>query len=538
MATYQPLRDAFREWNRMLIDGQQFNKQHELNQADQRMRERQLESQLGLQAFNIKMAGARHELAKRGEQRAANSLALQQLIHTDRQAQQAFTNNRNIRKDQLAEEVHGIQLDTMRAQRDMAGAQAEQMLYNTQETQLDFAQVFGPDIFKDENKRAVLNQVANIRGYEIGDDGLAYDADGSPYTIKRYAQKDEVPWILGRMLQEEDPHLEKAKSINNIQDNINELNSVLKDSGTDNYNLAERARIKREINKLKGEAMLESEFFSPENQTEFYRRRADTLRSTARFIAGQGDANYANVLLNEADDYEGRVQAMNVKGNMVQLYDRNTGEGLGKASYNTTAGTWKYDGEDYRSLSDMPGNPTAIDVASRRTSLRGTGTEKGTMTQNQAMTLIERAHSTMNSKGVPILSGVLEPRLQSTRELVTRYMNEGADSMNAASTALEQIKSIEQEYWDDIDYISTIKKDDMLSKRATVEIAMEQYNELKEAGLLRNYGPITPKMKWKEVKAKFNYIRKAHFKYTQRKMGVKNPYTPNQTMRKIQQGMQ
>jgi hypothetical protein len=41
MAAYQPLRDAFREWNRMIVDSAQFDKQHELNIADQRMKERQ-----------------------------------------------------------------------------------------------------------------------------------------------------------------------------------------------------------------------------------------------------------------------------------------------------------------------------------------------------------------------------------------------------------------------------------------------------------------------------------------------------------------
>lgn len=531
MAAYQPLRDAFREWNRLIIDGQRFDKQHELNQADQRMRERQFDSQLGLQAFNIKMAGARHELAKRGEQRAADGLALQQQINTDRQAQQSLTNARNTRKDKLAEEVHDVTLGTLKSQRDISEANAEKALYDTADVQLDFAQTFGPEMFQDPDKLSRLNEVANARGYEIGEDGLAYDADGSPYATKRYAQKDEVPWVLGRMIEDEDPHLETAQRINEIKNSQDELRSELKSSGTDNYNLGVRAAMKREINKLEGEVEREQQFLTnPRVQIEHYDKRASMLRGVARAVAAQGDMNYANLLSKEASEYTTRAKALAApKGNQVPMYDAKTGEAVDMASYNTTSGTWKYQGKSYDSLNELPDDVTF----DKPVKDGGAGTDKKGMTQNQAMTLVERAHSTMNSKGVPILSGVLEPRLQSTRELVTKYMNEGADNMNASTQALEQIKALETEWWEDRDWITQNYK----GKGTPVQLKAlaSEINRMS----LETKEPVRVKSnRMKDLVKEYKRLYKFSYKQKQREMGIKNPYIPNATMRKIQQGMQ
>jgi hypothetical protein len=533
MAAYQPLRDAFREWNRMIVDSAQFDKQHELNIADQRMKERQLESNLGLQAFNMKMAAARHELSKRGEQRAADSLDLQRSIHTQNKLQQQRAFERNNRKDKLAEEVHDVSLQSLKSQQILHEANAEKALFDTEEVQLDFGNVLGPEVLSNPDRMAELNKIANTRGYEIGPEGLALDADGSAFTVKRYAQAQEMPWLVGRLIESGDPHVEAANRISAIKSSRDELQSELKKVGDSGYHAHERAAMKREINKLNGEMAEERRFFTnPVTQSKHYLNKAETLRNAARAVASQGATNYANVLIAEADDYIARAKAMSPtseKGNMVQLYNRDTGEGMGKASYNTATGTWKFDGQDYNSLKQIEGNPTSVKPTKET---GGTGSGKGAMTQNQAMTLIERAHSTMNSKGVPILSGVLEPRLQSTRELVTKFMNEGADSMNAATAALEQVKAIETEWWDDHDWLKNYKgKGTPVQQKALASEINRMSIETKE--------PVRIKSKrMKDLVNEYKRLYKFSYRKKQRDMGIKNPYIPNATMRKIQQGMQ
>lgn len=541
MAAYQPLRDAFREWNRMLIDGQQFNKQHELNQMDQRMKERQLESQLGLQEFNMKMAAANHELRARGEDLRAEKFEWDKNVHNEKvltenkkwdaeRADKKFMNR-------LTEESHEQAMKNQKTAQQMNELELEQALVQTQEEQLDFSQILPPDVLASPNKMKIINSYANKRGYEIGEDGLAYDADGSGYGMKKYQHRGEVPWMLGAMIQMEDPHVETANRMQNIVDSRDELKAGLKTSGTDNYNLNERAAMKREINKLNGELIEEQKFFSPMRQSQFYDRRSAMLRNAARVVAGQGDTKYAALLADEAQEYTDRVKAMNVKGNMVQLYNRDTGEGMGKGSYNAVTGTWKYDGQDYQSLREIPGNPTALDVAGRRAAgSKGAGGNKG-MTQNQALTLVERAHSVMNNKGIPILSTALAPRLQATQELVAINMNKGTDNMNASTTALQDIMSIENDYWQDVDEVNNLNKKDKATQLEYIEDGNYMKEQLIEAGKDIRVG-FNPKAGWAQNKKMYTTIRKQYMKLQQNRLGIQNPFTPNQTMRDLQRGIQ
>jgi hypothetical protein len=536
MAAYQPLRDAFREWNRMLIDGQQFNKQHELNQMDQRMKERQLESNLGLQEFNMKMAAANHELRARGEDLRADKFEWDKNVHN----QKVLTENKKWdaeRADKkfmnrLTEESHEQAMKNQKTAQQMNELELEQALVQTQEEQLDFSQILPPDVLASPNKMKIINSYANKRGFEIGEDGLAYDADGSGYGMKKYQHRGEVPWLLGAMIQMEDPHVETANRMQNIVDSRDELKAGLKTSGTDNYNLNERAARKREINKLNGELIEEQKFFSPMRQSQFYDRRSAMLRNAARVVAGQGDTKYAALLADEAQEYTDRVKAMNIKGNMVQLYNRDTGEGMGKGSYNAVTGTWKYDGQDYQSLREIPGNPTALDVAGRRAAGRkGAGGNKG-MTQNQAMTLVERAHSVMNNKGIPILSTALAPRLQAVRELATNKMNSGVDNLNAPNDALAEVENIENDFWADMDYVKGINKNNKIDMQALVD-------EIQDMAKALDQNPnITGKTPVKALKKRFHGLRKLMYKKEQNELGIKNPYTPNATMRNLQQGIQ
>jgi hypothetical protein len=56
MALYEPLRDTFRELNRLIIDRRQFDAQHELNRANQQLQNKMLEVRIADQQFQNSIA--------------------------------------------------------------------------------------------------------------------------------------------------------------------------------------------------------------------------------------------------------------------------------------------------------------------------------------------------------------------------------------------------------------------------------------------------------------------------------------------------
>ena len=75
MAAYEAIRDSFREFNRTLIDSQQWNAQHELSMSDRQLKQTMLLNQLNQQEFNNRMAEERMGLLRAGNRQGADKLA-------------------------------------------------------------------------------------------------------------------------------------------------------------------------------------------------------------------------------------------------------------------------------------------------------------------------------------------------------------------------------------------------------------------------------------------------------------------------------
>ena len=90
MAAYEAIRDSFREFNRTLIDSQQWNAQHESNMADRQLKEKMLMNQLNQQTFSNRMQEERLRLAGESNKQGAHRLA-ETIRNNDRQ----FTFNQN-----------------------------------------------------------------------------------------------------------------------------------------------------------------------------------------------------------------------------------------------------------------------------------------------------------------------------------------------------------------------------------------------------------------------------------------------------------
>ena len=83
MAAYEPIRDSFREFNRMLTDSQSWNARHASSTADRELKQTMLLNQLEQQKFSNEMTTRAMVISEEGNDRAADKLR-EDIAHNDR----------------------------------------------------------------------------------------------------------------------------------------------------------------------------------------------------------------------------------------------------------------------------------------------------------------------------------------------------------------------------------------------------------------------------------------------------------------------
>jgi hypothetical protein len=345
MAKYDPIRDSFREWNRLLIDSAQWDELHAQREADKQYKHSRLISQLQQQEFDNRMSEKRYNLALMGEERIANNMAFTQDMQRKQYDLDVKAAGRSKRQLELAE---------AKAQRERQKFEVE-MEHATRLTtprDLDLNGIIPGDLRENGAFMTDLNEFAGEMGAFVDSDlvvkTLNEDGSSSAVQMKPIDQGELAPALMGLVAKHNDPVANAKSNIEKLNLQRSDLKKIInKDSAI----LKDKAQAKRMIKKIDAQLREQYSTFLPENVKQSYGQRALELTQSAIWMRQRGMGDAAVNLEKMAQDFAERSIAAggqrDGKGNnMVQLYNRELKKGkavgAGKASYNTIDNTYTY----------------------------------------------------------------------------------------------------------------------------------------------------------------------------------------------------
>jgi len=296
MALYDPIRDGFNEFNRMLIDAQQWDAQHQQRQADVTHRNNVLESNLVQRAFENKMAEERQLLAARGDARAERQF-------TELMENNDFNQGIAIRTIEQTEatgrrqaEIWADNKKTNALNYIKLGAQVKDLTRKYTPTDVDLNGIIPNHLRKDpvymERANAKLREVLGPDAY-MEDDLFVKQYDGTTgqgtvIQLEPIEQRKYLPVIQALNAEFNDPNGNAKRNIETLTEQQAKLKSVIANTHGSGYSLAERAMAKRNVKKLESEINNQYSTFKPENAMHQYRNRAESIAAGAQWNMANG----------------------------------------------------------------------------------------------------------------------------------------------------------------------------------------------------------------------------------------------------------
>jgi len=266
MAAYEPIRDSFREFNRMIIDAQTWDAKRGAEQADFRLKEVMLKNQLEQQAFNNMMAKGRYDLAVAGHEQGVQESFIRQAqwqqqynqdmfklgleqeqnnitndlnerIHENTVSNQAAVTKDRTRRTNAQERIANEQVQNFQAARE------EQLLKNNQ---LKKEAELTPIVFPDR----ILNNpgaMAELDEYISANYGTNYGGKIPKYKLMDLQDRAEA---LAIYYDDTNKTVENNTEI--LKRNVKSINKQIKDAGSDNYNRHDRIILTRDRNMKQG----------------------------------------------------------------------------------------------------------------------------------------------------------------------------------------------------------------------------------------------------------------------------------------------
>ena len=540
MALYDPIRDGFREFNRMLQDAQTFDDRNAQAQSERAYRHTVLESNLVQQEFENQMAKQRHVLAMNGDVRAERDLTLRIKSQKD---------NLEIRNKELALSTASGERDASRLKMNqekhadeitILGAQAEEATRPYTPVDTDLNGLVSERNSLDTDYMGELNEVAGQMGAFVDSDLLLKRMDvdeggqltggSSIVQLSPEQQKKLAPIIMGLNAKYNDPNAMVKVRITELDDQRKKM--VAQAAKTANYSLADKAFAKREINRIKGEMKNEFANFKNESVEVVERRRAQEMTALAAWQRNAGLTEQATATDRMAQaSHERSIAAGGTKGNnMVQKYKKKLSKdgravGAGKATFNTVDNTYAYPDSEGNIVEStlLPEDETLVKPSELTDAERGLGGGgvKGLLTEKD-MTRVKDLYEVEGMTAV-FASDAVKPKLSSMRTIIKRVHKQlggkPEDRQTAKIETVQKIEELELAYWDKADPIRTMNKRD--SQAALRALGIERVKGRTPQEQLTSY-----------------YYRK--FEDAIRKVAADpkmRVYRPNETTRKMSQGV-
>jgi hypothetical protein len=302
MAIYEPLRDSFREFNKMLIDKQQWDAQHELNVANQAIQNKMIEA--------------------------------------------------NLQDQQLRREVLMTQAEKARQ-------------YRTPQV-FDLASMLGPDDTLLQNKEFISNMKRTLDDNDQYTWNPAIrqfvDANDEPLRISPLELERRLPAVVGMIDQYEDTPARVINAIRINEENIAQGKknlAILK--GDPGRNIADIAKQREIIKDHEEQLAFQESFFEPQRLISYYDEKQSRMRQAATWAQGRGLKELSAHFSKAADNFagSGRVvldkylaaSGLSGKGTWTKfpVYDQ-SGKEVGVAQMHSISSIYKFKGKKMAEL--------------------------------------------------------------------------------------------------------------------------------------------------------------------------------------------
>lgn len=246
MAIYEPIRDGFSEFNRMLQDAQTWDERHEAVQQQKNMDNLKLQNGIEQQMFNNKMALASHDLATNRDDRAAEQLD--------------FNIMDSNRKFELNEEATRLGMQS-----------TEEGIKNS--------------------KLDRMKKVQDLQEYQMQE-----------------AQRPVLMAQAAEQVFNYDPIGDREQAGADAMSRLSQNKSALK--MVDSWNQPKKGYLKAEQNKIKGEINRIASSLTSTAQVSALQDQADKAMSLSVQFTNNGDVDTANKLVQKAQMLEDRAAAI------------------------------------------------------------------------------------------------------------------------------------------------------------------------------------------------------------------------------------
>jgi len=306
MSQYSPIRDAFKDLNRLIYDKERFDAERRYREIQHEERMVGLQSQLEQQKFNREMSLKSYHLRKAGFEREGEAIEWNRK-QANKQFEFEKTKWKEGKKNREAI-LKGQQLRNKIAQYN-ADALADDVAPRPVSINT-FA--FGDDtiVSNPEWQKRILTHFDpdGSKGLSIANNGILLTNDGTPFVLSKKQMREHAP-ILTSFNAEYD--MTPAKKQQEVTVALGEYNALknrynqLKKSYSPMADQA-AARVKVAMNKAKAKYEEAQSFFLPQNQIAYLADKEQSARRAANYAMSIGATalaqeriNVANKALNE-----------------------------------------------------------------------------------------------------------------------------------------------------------------------------------------------------------------------------------------------
>ena len=314
MASYQPLRDAFKDINQMITDSQQWDAQHKQNALANERKDIMLQSELQQREFTNSMAQKKFQLEQMGEQRAAKALD-QQILNQNRNWGIAKAeSDRSAALHPGALKKQRLDLEAQRDTNTMLSLEADRALYDAEVVPVTLKDVItDPNVYQNPAYIAEVNQTANAMGLLLREDNNFYNAEtGEPAQLKRSEQTALQMAGVAAAEIHRDADAERGIARQQLYQQGLEIDKQLKKLNPDNrMNLAKRAELKRDQQAiLKAAYELRQEGIADRSAEGLYNKADRLMRAAVKMSDDPKQAGMVATLQARAAALRGQADEM------------------------------------------------------------------------------------------------------------------------------------------------------------------------------------------------------------------------------------
>jgi len=505
MALYDPIRDGFNDFNRMLIDAQQWEAQHKAREQEKVYQDTVLQSNLVQREFENQMTEKRHTLAINQDTRAATQL--DEAIADQSFRHKMANDTLGIQRDNLEINQKELEMKQVKHVQDMrvVTAQANELEEPWIPRPVNIGGMFPEHVMQNPEALAAINAIAEqTLDASLGGDGnlKSLQEDGTPgdMLMSNRELENYTPAFLGLKARYDNPTENAQINIQTIRGQQAELKKYEKSLGGDNYNNADKAAARRQINKLEGDVRQQAKALTPAAILNAYKVRAQDSYNSASWLRAKGMKGMAEAQEKLALELLEKAAATSKlsKGQlspvfMTELKDGKAQSAGYEVSINPDNGQFTRTDPEGNVVTSprLPEGHTLLkpteDFISKSTAAKGQQQVTGLMTETQ-MKDVAPLYQAEGMLAV-LSTDAVKPKISQMRTIIgrahRRLGSKPEDRSFVQGEVVQKVEELELGYWDQSDKLKTKDIGDVRAALSALGIKVEK--GASERALLEQY---------------------------------------------------